>query len=168
MLQTALPSFADKASKECSFDSEAFARALMFVENVDVVCSEHAETRIYVENTGSYYFMTDDVTFLSDSCALYAYPLYNIQSYFLGKQIMGDAAVIRGYPVNGGERICLNSDFDMFINDASDVKYGALSFLTFLLSDRVQCSSVMRNSFFPITKSALENLIDMLGDTVYF
>ena len=66
---------------------------------------------------------------------------------------------IHGYPAYDNEIVSFDSDFDISLNAASPVQYGAIQFISYLLSDAVQDDERLTGFSFPVTYRGIEHML---------
>lgn len=163
----AAPSFADFETGECRYQSEAFASYLQFFEAYRMADSEKDSPFSHEGNL--YYIGSPDFpdALRNDACLLLETPLCSPDAYAILKLFYEDRAFsLHGYPADGKEIVYMQSELDFSISATSDVQYGAMLFLAFLLSDDIQQSASLTDISLPVTYSGCESLLERR--TYYF
>ncbi len=165
LLSIAVPSFADRSTGECRYNTPDFTSFLTFYESYYAAFLESENQHPFCRESSvpDYYLETPDFldALRMDDFLLLETPFYSMQAYPILKLFYEEQEFsLHGYPTDGGEVVSLQSELDFSINAASDVQYGAMSFLAFLLSDDIQSSEMMTDIALPVTYSGCERLLE--------
>lgn len=165
LLSVATPSFADRLTGECRYDSDAFADVIRFSEEAKDLRSPDEDDLVYAYGD----YIVEDSAYAekwqNDEFLLTRFPFYSIYAYPMMKLFTGrrDFAM-HGYPTDGGETVLLSCDADISITSDSASVRGAAEFAAFLLSDEVQTYDRIHG--LPVTASGLEIVLEQ--DTYYY
>lgn len=161
-----MASFADRAAKTCRFDSAEFAEFIRFYENLgqyraawngmtDGMFVDSSERYLEI---GSAAYM-DNVR--NGDILLSELQLDNLNVFgSLYYLFDSNAFTLHGYPTENGERLLIDSEYDIHMNADSKVQRGAAEFLAYLLSDRIQQTDWFCMENFPVTQSGFELMLD--------
>ena len=162
LMQVTMASFADRETGTCYYDSAAFADFVAFYESIDSYGPSRNDLWMEMEQgmlflgTPEYveYFRRGDILITDTAFG-------SINDYMAMRFLLdGEPFTIHGYPTEDGERMLMTSEYDIHLNTKSAVKGGAAEFLSYLLSDDVQTSSMVSRTSFPVTKSGLEQILE--------
>lgn len=173
ILSSALPSFADKATGTCSFDSAEFADLIQFYERASAYYSDDITS--YFTYDSDYFVGSPEITedLRNGNILLFEVPFSSMSAYPVLKLLYGDTAFsLHGYPQKDGETPWLFADVDVRINASSPLQLGAMQVLSYLLSDEIQTLPRLTDTSFPVTKTALDVLLQQetfyFSDTVFY
>lgn len=169
MMAVTMASFADKTAKTCRYDTDAFAEFVRFYENLN-----DYRARWNGDTDGDGMFLDSEARYLIIGSAAYMEKVRNGE-ILLSELLLCDLNVfgslyylfdgndftLHGYPTENGERMLIDSDYDIHMNTDSKVQRGAAEFLAYLLSDRIQQTEALSMENFPITRSSFDAILDV-------
>ena len=161
-----MASFADLIAKTCRFDSEAFAEFIRFYENLNEyrVKRNGMFADMFIDSSGRE-LLIGSAAYMekarSGDILLSELKLDNLNVFgSLYYLYDGSAFTLHGYPTENGERLLIDSEYDIHMNADSRVKRGAAEFLAYLLSDRVQQTDWFSMENFPVTKNGFDMMLE--------
>ncbi len=164
MKTAALYDFVDADNKTCSFDSEEFIDYLTFLTEVKE--GKHTDTALSIvdeyqdRSEMNWYFITSEENLASRTQNLVKLSQFNCSSpdalAALHLQFAEQDIRYCGYPSDNGTSVVLTSDMLFSASSLSASPEGVEAFLTFLLGDYVQTSSLVKKCGLPVTERAME------------
>lgn len=153
--------FVDFEKKTCSFDSSDYLEYLDFVSKIGDYTDENKGALVCYE--GNYYFnIKSPKEALADgSLKFMKVPIHTVSSYATLKLCFGNEPfTLCGYPTNSGSGSSMLSLFTVSVAADSQLKNGAARYLQYLLSDRIQTSNLLTSKNMPVTRTAVEMLLE--------
>ncbi len=163
ILYTAMFDFVDFENKTCSFESERFIRLLDFITNISDYTDESKGALIRYFRTDQYIFTSGSLTdsIAGGSLVFLQLPLYNTEAFALAKYCFGGGDfTFCGFPTASGNGSQIFCTYSLGIPEQSRKKEGAWEFIGFLLSDKIQTSEKLTKADLPVTRSAIEKLLE--------
>lgn len=161
-----MASFADRSTKTCRFDSEAFSEFIRFYENLNQYRARRngMSDEMFIDSSGRT-LMIGSAAYMdkvrNGDILLSELRLDNLNVFgSLYYLFDGNAFTLHGYPTENGERLLIDSEYDIHMNADSKVQRGAAEFLAYLLSDRIQQTDWLCMENFPVTRSGFELMLD--------
>jgi hypothetical protein len=153
--------FVDFERKTCSFDGSDYLEYLDFISKIGDYTDENKGALVYYDENYYFNIKSPNEALADGSHKFMKAPICTVDSYATIKLCFGNEPfTLCGYPTNSGSGSSMYSRFTVSVDEDSQLKNGAARYLQYLLSDRIQTSNLLTSENMPVTRTAVEMLLE--------
>ena len=169
VISSALDYFVDFEKNTCNFQTGDFYRIFEYIKNMPDTygMSEKVYFRydhLYLSSNtwyGGEIILPEDYQYILDSGipCLIDIVISSPEVLIILKHILGNDYILKGYPAKHGNGSMIYSNMILAVTEASAAKDGAVEFINFMLSDKMQITVNELMTGLPVTLSGLKALL---------